>query len=85
MTKLNPEKLTGPQKAAIFFLTMGEEFTSSFFKALDEQSIKKLGKHMAEITYIPSDIAQKVMDEFLSNISNDINLVVSYIFVYLLL
>ena len=32
---LNPEKLTGPQKAAIFLLAMGEEFTTSFFKELD--------------------------------------------------
>ena len=76
-TKLNPDRLTGPQKAAIFFLTMGQEFTAGFFKALDEKSIKKIGKYMAEINYIPSDIAQKVMDEFLANIGNDINLVIS--------
>ncbi|MBL7195971.1 MAG: flagellar motor switch protein FliG [Pseudomonadota bacterium] len=76
-TKLNLDKLTGPQKAAVIFLTMGEEFTARFFKALDEKSIKRLGKYMSEINYIPSEIAQKVMDEFLVNIGNDVNLVVS--------
>jgi len=47
--KLNPERLSGPQKAAILLLTMGEEFTTSFFSALDEQGIKKIGKYMSEI------------------------------------
>ena len=75
--KLNPDRLTGPQKAAVFFLTMGEEFTSSFFSNLDEQSIKKIGKYMSEINYIPSDVSGKVLDEFLTNFENDVNVVIS--------
>jgi len=75
--KLNPERLTGPQKAAILLLTMGEEFTTSFFGALDEQSIKKIGKYMSEINYIPSDVANKVLDEFLKNFKDETNMVVS--------
>lgn len=75
--KLSADKLTGPQKAAIFFLTMGEDFTTSFFKKMDEKSIKKIGKYMSEITYISSDIVNKVMGEFLTNFGNDVNLVVS--------
>lgn len=75
--KLNHKRLTGPQKAAILFLTMGEEYTASFFKELDENSIKKIGKYMAEITYIPSDIIKTVMDDFLKNFKSDSNLVVS--------
>ncbi len=75
--KLNPKRLTGPQKAAIFFLTMGEEYTTSFFKELDENSIKKIGKYMTEITYIPSDIIKTVMDDFLKNFKSDSNLVIS--------
>lgn len=75
--KLNHKRLSGPQKAAIFFLTMGEEYTTSFFKELDENSIKKIGKYMTEITYIPSDIIKTVMDDFLKNFKSDSNLVVS--------
>ena len=37
---LNSENLSGPQKAAIFLLTMGEEYTMKFFKGLDEAGIK---------------------------------------------
>lgn len=75
--KLNPDRLTGPQKAAILFLTMGEEFTSSFFSKLDEQSIKKIGKYMSEINYIPSDVSTKVLNEFMANFESDVNVVIS--------
>jgi flagellar motor switch protein FliG len=75
--KLNPDKLTGPEKAAIFFLTMGEEFTTQFFKELDEANIKKIGKYMSEITYIPSDVLNKVMNEFLNNFGSDGNVIIS--------
>jgi flagellar motor switch protein FliG len=75
--KLNVDKLSGPQKAAILFLAMGEEFSTTFFKELDEASIKKIGKYMSEISYIPSDVLSKVMDEFLVNFKNESDVVVS--------
>jgi len=74
---LNPEKLSGPQKAAIFLLAMGEEFTTSFFKELDAKSIKKVGKYMSDITYVSSDIVNKVTNEFLKNFNSDVNLAIS--------
>lgn len=77
MNSSNSGTLTGPQKAAIFLLTMGEEFTSSFFKNLDEASIKKIGKHMSDITYIASDVLNAVMTEFLQSFEDDTNVVVS--------
>ena len=75
--KLRADKLSGPQKAAILFLTMGEEYSTALFKELDEASIKKIGKYMSEITYIPSDVLSSVMDEFLINFKSDSNMVVS--------
>ncbi|HSQ85661.1 MAG TPA: hypothetical protein VLM43_13155, partial [Desulfobacterales bacterium] len=75
--KLRVDKLSGPQKAAILFLTMGEEYSTTLFKSLDENSIKKIGKYMSEITYIPSDVLSAVMDEFLINFSSDTDVVVS--------
>jgi flagellar motor switch protein FliG len=75
--EIHPENLTGPQKAAVFLLAMGEEFTSALFKELDDKSIKRIGRYMSEITFIPSDVLQEVMSEFLTNFENDINLSVS--------
>lgn len=63
MAKLDPDKLTGPQKAAIFLMLMGEEFTSEVYKYLDEEDIKRIGIEMAKIEYIPSEVAKKVLEE----------------------
>ena len=75
--RTDPQILTGPQKAAIFLLAMGEEFTTSFFKGLDEGSIKKIGKYMSDITYISSNVLDVVLGEFLKNFQGDANLAVS--------
>ena len=75
--RTDPQVLTGPQKAAIFLLAMGEEFTTSFFKGLDEGSIKKIGKYMSDITYISSNVLDVVLGEFLKNFQGDANLAVS--------
>lgn len=75
--KLSVDKLSGPQKAAILFLTMGEEYSTTLFKELDEASIKKIGKYMSEITHIPSDVLSTVMNEFLTNFKGDGDVVVS--------
>ena len=75
--KLNPDSLKGPEKAAIFLLALGEKFTNSFFEGLDEKSITKIGKYMSEISYIPSETLNAVMNDFLASFKNDNNLVVS--------
>lgn len=74
---LNVKSLTGPQKAAIFLLAMGEEYSSSFFKGLDESSIKELGKYMSEISYVPAEVLKAVLGEFLNKFQSDANLTVS--------
>jgi flagellar motor switch protein FliG len=63
MAKIDPNKLTGPQKAAIFLMLMGEEFTSEVYKYLDEEDIKRIGIEMAKIEYIPSEAVKKVLEE----------------------
>jgi len=75
--RLAPDNLSGPQKAAVLFLVMGEKFTKNYLKELDDQSIKTIGKHMAEINYIPSDVCNTVLDEFVSGFERDVNLSVS--------
>ncbi|MCS7198752.1 MAG: flagellar motor switch protein FliG [Caldimicrobium sp.] len=63
MAKIDPDKLTGPQKAAIFLMLMGEEFTSQVYKHLDEEDIKRIGVEMAKIDFIPSEVAKRVLEE----------------------
>ncbi len=63
MAKIDPNKLTGPQKAAIFLMIMGDEFTSEVYKYLDEDDIKRIGIEMARIEYIPAEAVKKVLEE----------------------
>ncbi|MGC9324315.1 MAG: flagellar motor switch protein FliG [Desulfomonilia bacterium] len=60
------KKLDGPQKAAIFLMAMGDEFTQSIFKGLSDYEIKLIGKRMASLEdiTIPVDTVQSIMDEF---------------------
>lgn len=64
MSKL--KKVDGPQKAAIFLMAMGDDFTRNVFKGLTEYEMKVLGKRMAglEDITIPVDTVQSIMDEF---------------------
>jgi flagellar motor switch protein FliG len=64
MAKL--KKVDGPQKAAIFLMAMGDEFSSAVFKGLTEHEMKLLGKRMAalEDVTISVETVQSIMDEF---------------------
>lgn len=59
-----PEELVGPTKAAIFLLTLGEEFTTEVFKELDDLAIKNLGKAMSRIQNVAPNQIQDVFWEF---------------------
>ena len=43
------KKVDGPQKAAIFLMAMGDEFTRAIFKGLTDHEMKLLGKRMAAL------------------------------------
>jgi flagellar motor switch protein FliG len=60
-------ELKGPDKAAIFLLTMGEEFTADVFKELDDIEIKDLGKAMTGIQNVTPSQIQDVLWEFSQN------------------
>ena len=70
-------ELDGFQKVAIFLLNVGEGFSTYFFQNLDKESIKKIGQCMSEISYVPSDVVDAVVNEFLSSFDNKQHLVVS--------
>jgi flagellar motor switch protein FliG len=65
------KRITGLQKSAILLMAMGEEFTASFFKKIDENSIKKIGRYMSKISFVPPDVLNSVMDEFAKSYEND--------------
>lgn len=58
-------KLTGTQKAAILFITLGPEASSGILKRLPEQEIQKITYEIANITSVNSEQRQNILDEFL--------------------
>lgn len=58
------ENLNGPQKAAIFIYSLGEEVASNIIKHLDEREIKRLGTSLAKIKTISPKVVDSVFSEF---------------------
>jgi flagellar motor switch protein FliG len=69
--QLDARKLTGPQKAAVFLLMMGEEFASEMFKKMEEDEIGQIASEMSEIEHVPPDVIRKVMKEFVGKIESN--------------
>jgi flagellar motor switch protein FliG len=63
---MSTEKLTGPQKAAMFLLSLGEELTANIIKQMDEEEIKKLGNQIAQVNYIGPKTMETIFSEFSS-------------------
>jgi flagellar motor switch protein FliG len=74
--KLNGKDITGPQKAAIFLLMMGEEYTSDVFEKLEPYEISRLVSYMSEIRSVPQHVLTQIMEEFLGNMENEGQLIV---------
>lgn len=61
------ESLSGPEKAAIFLLTLGEEFAAKVFQRLDVEEIKIVGRQMAKIDHVEKDDIANLLKEFRSD------------------
>ncbi|MCX5863573.1 MAG: flagellar motor switch protein FliG [Deltaproteobacteria bacterium] len=62
--KKSGESLTGPEKAAVFLLTVGEEFASQVFQRLDPEDIKSVGRQMARIDKVDKEDLTALVNEF---------------------
>jgi flagellar motor switch protein FliG len=59
------EKLTGIQKAAILFITLGPDASSGIIKKLPEKDIQKITYEIANITSVKSEQRQAILEEFM--------------------
>jgi flagellar motor switch protein FliG len=58
------ERLTGPQKAALFLYLLGEDFASEIVKNLEEEEIQTLGASMSKILSISPRNVDSIFTEF---------------------
>jgi len=62
----NQTKLTGPQKAAIALLAMGEEASALILKKLSTEEIKELSMYMSNIGGVRKETTDELLEEFTS-------------------
>ena len=60
-------KLTGPKKAAILLLALGEDAAADVMKNLEESEIQQVGYYMRRFTDVSTDELDAVLEEFYRN------------------
>lgn len=67
----NADSLTGPEKAAVFLLMLGEDYASDVFKRLDDEEIRSVGRQMAKIDRVDNDDVAALLAEFQGDAGGD--------------
>ncbi|MCR4376887.1 MAG: flagellar motor switch protein FliG, partial [Rhodospirillales bacterium] len=70
--------LTGPQKAAIFMLSLGEEQSSAMFELMDDEEIRELSQIMSNLGSVSSKVIERLFLDFADQLSTTGSLVGSY-------
>ncbi len=70
--------LTGPEKAAIFILALGEEYSAKIFSTMAEEEILELSQVMSNLGKVSSSVVEKLFVDFAEQMSSTGSLVGSY-------
>lgn len=77
-SKEDYRSLTGPQKAALFLLSLGEEHSSKLFALMDDEEIKEISQVMAALGTVNAGLVERLFIEFADAISATGSLVGTY-------
>jgi flagellar motor switch protein FliG len=58
------DNMIGVKKAAILFVSLGDDIASQVFKHLEEDEVQAISKEVAALQRIPSKTSEDVIDEF---------------------
>jgi flagellar motor switch protein FliG len=70
--------LTGPRKAAILMLALGEEQCAKLFAIMHEDEIREISFSMAQLGTVPAELVERVCVEFADGLGSAGNLVGSF-------
>jgi flagellar motor switch protein FliG len=65
----DPSKLTGPEKAAVILLALGEDH-QGLWQALDDEEIKEISQAMSGLGTISAAVVENLLLEFVSGMSS---------------
>ena len=80
MARVNEDyrSLTGPQRASIMLLSLGEEQTAKLFSMMEDDEIKEVSQIMSNLGTIGANIVERLFVDFADALSNTGSLVGSY-------
>src|SRR3954447_13516531 len=61
--------LSGPKRAAILMLALGEQYGGKVWALLDDDEVRELSIHMSTLGTVEADIVEDLMLEFVSRMS----------------
>jgi len=67
--------ITGPEKAAILLMSLGEEQAAKLFGQMDDEEIKEISQVMAGLGTVSSNIVERLFVEFAEQVSSTGSLV----------
>ena len=70
--------LSGPQKAAIFMLSVGEKNSAVLFEKMDDEEIRELTQAMSSLGSVSANVIERLFVEFADQLSSAGGLVGSY-------
>jgi flagellar motor switch protein FliG len=70
--------LSGPERAAVFVLSLGDEHASRLFELMDDEEIKEISQTMANLGTVDASIIERLLVDFADQISATGSLVGSY-------
>ncbi|GAW40568.1 Flagellar motor switch protein FliG [Brevundimonas sp. SH203] len=73
----DPNKLSGPEKAAVILLALGEEHTA-LWERLDDDEIKEISQAMATLGNVTAEAVEALLIEFVSGLSGSGSVMGSY-------
>jgi flagellar motor switch protein FliG len=76
--KDNYRSLSGPEKAAIFMLSLPQHHSAALFQMMDDDEIKELSITMANLGMIDATIVERLFIEFADQLSSTGSLVGTY-------
>jgi len=70
--------LTGAERAAVIMLSLGEEHSEALWKMMDEDEIKEISQIMSTLGSVSSNLVEKLLVDFVSQMSGTGSLMGSY-------
>ncbi|MGZ5923754.1 MAG: flagellar motor switch protein FliG [Rhizomicrobium sp.] len=77
-TKEDIRQLTGAERSAIIMLSLGEEHSAKIWKMMDEDEIKEVSQVMSTLGTVSSSLVEKLLVDFVSQMSGTGSLMGSY-------